>query len=144
MHKIRLNTLFTFVHSGLKDQRLTLTYLGIGLKTLSNTEQKHDIKRADRLCGNIHLYSKRIDFYKYMAGSLIVKELHPLLIIDWSPINGSKIFQLLCVSIPIEGRALSIYEKAYKESDLNTPAAHQALLDDIKYCLPEGGAYHFS
>ena len=51
MHKARLNTLFTFFRSGLKDQRLTVTYLGRGLKSLSNTEQKHDIKRADRLCG---------------------------------------------------------------------------------------------
>lgn len=27
MNKTRLNTLLTFVHSGLKDQRLTVTYL---------------------------------------------------------------------------------------------------------------------
>ena len=138
MHKTRLNTLFTFVRSGLKDQRLTVTYLGRGLKSLSNTEQKHDIKRADRLCGNIHLHSERIDFYKYMASSLVVNERHPLLIVDWSPINGSSIFQLLRVSVPMGGRALTIYEKTYEESELNTPAAHQALLDNIKYCLPEG------
>ena len=138
MHKTRLNTLFTFVRSGLKDQRLTVTYLGRGLKSLSNTEQKHDIKRADRLCGNIHLHSERIDFYKYMARSLVVNERHPLLIVDWSPINGSSIFQLLRVSVPMGGRALTIYEKTYEESELNTPAAHQALLDNIKYCLPEG------
>jgi hypothetical protein len=92
MHKTRLNTLFTFVHSGLKDQRLTVTYLGRGLKGLSKTDKKHDIKRADRLCGNTYLHSERIDFYKYMAESLIVNERHPLLIVDWSPINGSEIF----------------------------------------------------
>ncbi len=102
MHKTRLNTLFTFVHSGLKDQRLTVTYLGRGLKSLSNTEQKHDIKRADRLCVNINLHAERIDFYRYMANSLVVKERHPLLIVDWSPINGSSIFQLLRVSVPME------------------------------------------
>ena len=138
MHKTRLNTLFTFVHSGLKDQRLTVTYLGRGLKGLSKTDKKHDIKRADRLCGNTYLHSERIDFYKYMAESLIVNERHPLLIVDWSPINGSEIFQLLRVSIPMGGRALTIYEKTYEESELNTRTAHQALLDAIKYCLPEG------
>ena len=57
MHKTRLNTLFTFVHSGLKDQRLTVTYLGRGLKSLSNTDTKHDIKRADRLCRNTFVFS---------------------------------------------------------------------------------------
>ena len=66
MHKTRLNTLFTFVHAGLKDQRLSVTYLGRGLKELSKTDKKHDIKRADRLCGNTFLHSERIDFYKYI------------------------------------------------------------------------------
>ena len=137
IHKTRLNTLFVFVESGLIDQRLTVTYLGRGLKKFSQTSKKHDIKRADRLCANTHLYSERIDYYRYMTESLIVNERHPLLIVDWSPINGNEIFQLLRVSIPMGGRALTIYEKAYKESELNTPTAHQALLDSIKYCLPE-------
>jgi hypothetical protein len=138
IHKTRLNTLFTFVQSGLMDQRLTVTYLGRGLKGLSKTEQKHDIKRADRLCGNTFLQYERIDFYKYMTESLISNERHPLLIVDWSPINGNEIFQLLRVSIPMGGRALTIYEKVYKESELNTRAAHQELLNAIEYCLPEG------
>ena len=138
MHKTRLNTLFTFVHAGLKDQRLSVTYLGRGLKELSKTDKKHDIKRADRLCGNTFLHSERIDFYKYMSDSLIANEPHPLLIVDWSPINGNEIFQLLRVSIPMGGRALTIYEKVYEESELNTRAAHQELLNAIRYCLPEG------
>ncbi len=117
---------------------MTVTYLGRGLKGLSKTDKKHDIKRADRLCGNTYLHSERIDFYKYMAESLIVNERHPLLIVDWSPVNGSEIFQLLRVSIPMGGRALTIYEKTYEESELNTRAAHQELLNAIKYCLPEG------
>ncbi len=86
----------------------------------------------------LFLHSERIDFYKYMAESLIVNERHPLLIVDWSPVNGSEIFQLLRVSIPMGGRALTIYEKTYEESELNTRAAHQELLNAIKYCLPEG------
>ena len=72
-----------------------------------------------------------------MAESLIVNERHPLLIVDWSPINGNEIFQLLRVSIPMGGRVLTIYEKTYEESELNTGATHQALLDSIQYCLPE-------
>lgn len=137
IHKVRLNTLFTFVKAGLRDQRLTVTYLGRGLQSLSKTDQKHDIKRADRLCGNLHLASERIDFYSYMSNTLITKDKNPLLIVDWSPVNGCSIFQLLRVSIPMGGRALTIYEKTYNESELNTPKAHQELLDSIKYCLPE-------
>ncbi len=44
IHKTRLNTLFTFVRSGLRDQRVTVTYLGRGLKSLSKTDKKYDIK----------------------------------------------------------------------------------------------------
>lgn len=59
-----------------------------------------------------------------MTQSFIINERHPLLIVDWSPINGSEILQLLRVSIPMKGLALTIYEKTYEESDLNTRTAH--------------------
>ena len=93
MHKSRLNTLFIFVHSGLIDQRLTVTYLGRGLKKFSKTDKKHDIKRADRLCGNTYIYSERIDFYRHMSETLIANERNPLFLVDWSPINDNEIFQ---------------------------------------------------
>jgi hypothetical protein len=44
IHSVRLNTLFTFVSSGCRDQRVSTTYLGRGLKKLSKTTKKHDIK----------------------------------------------------------------------------------------------------
>tara|TARA_R110002167_G_scaffold34573_1_gene110345 strand:+ start:145268 stop:145462 length:195 start_codon:yes stop_codon:yes gene_type:complete len=46
-----MNTLFTFVGAAMKDQRVMVTYLGRGLKSASETDKKHDIKRADRLIG---------------------------------------------------------------------------------------------
>ena len=92
IHKTRLNTLFTFVRSGLSDQRVTLTYLGRGLKSLSNTDKKHDIKRADRLIGNTHLHQERFCFYEHMTECLVGRQQHPFIIVDWSPINGGEIF----------------------------------------------------
>ena len=65
IHSTRLATLFTFVSSGMKDQRVSVTYLGRGLKSLSKTTVKNDIKRADRLIGNVHLHSERFCFYTY-------------------------------------------------------------------------------
>ena len=47
----------------MKDQRVSVTYLGRGLKSLSKTTVKNDIKRADRLIGNGHLHSERVCFY---------------------------------------------------------------------------------
>jgi hypothetical protein len=51
IHSVRLNTLFTFVSSGCRDQRVSTTYHGRGLKNLSKTTKKHDIKRSERLVG---------------------------------------------------------------------------------------------
>ena len=44
IHKTRLNTVFTFVRSGLRDQRVTVTYLGRGLKSLSKTDKKQKLR----------------------------------------------------------------------------------------------------
>lgn len=88
IHSVRLNTLFTFVDSAMRDQRVTVTYLGRGLKSASKTNKKHDIKRADRLIGNCHLHNERLCFYEHMSEALVRQEKHPLIIVDWSPING--------------------------------------------------------
>ena len=95
IHNTRLHTLCKFVESSLTDQRVSVTYLGRGLKNLSKTTKKHDIKRADRLIGNHHLHFDRHAIYEYMAEKLIRKNKNPIILIDWSPINGSEIFQLL-------------------------------------------------
>jgi hypothetical protein len=137
IHSVRLNTLFTFVSSGCRDQRVSTTYLGRGLKNLSKTTKKHDIKRSDRLVGNLHLHSERDNFYQYMTDQLVANQEHPIIIVDWSPINGSEIFQLHRASIAIKGRSLVIYEKVFTESELNTQTAHQYFLDKLEGLLPK-------
>ena len=82
IHKVRLNTLFTFVDAAMKDQRVTVTYLGRGLKNASKTDKKHDIKRADRLIGNPHLHHERFCFYEHMCEALVGEDKHPLVIVD--------------------------------------------------------------
>lgn len=71
-----------------------------------------------------------------MSETLVGQDKHPLIIVDWSPINGNEIFQVLRASIPMGGRALTLYEMVYPESELNTEAAHQALLDNVERCFP--------
>jgi len=136
IHLARLNTLFTFVQSGLRDQRVSVTYLGRGLKGLSQTTKKHDIKRADRLCGNSHLHGERLNYYSYLTRCLVGAQPHPIILVDWSPIQGNEIFQVLRASIPMGGRAITLYEKVHPESELNSRKAHQKFLDDLEKCLP--------
>ncbi len=136
IHSVRLSTVFTFVESGMRDQRVSVTYLGRGLKNSSDTDKKHDIKRADRLIGNPYLHSERLYFYEFMTEHLVGHNPHPLVIVDWSPINGQDMFQVLRASIPMGGRALTLYEKVYPESELNSEKTHIDLLDNLAHCLP--------
>jgi hypothetical protein len=138
IHRTRLSTLMTFVRSGIKEQRVSVTYLGRDLKSLSKTSKKHDIKRADRLCGNHYLHNERLNYYSLMTRQLVGAQQHPIILVDWSPIDGSEIFQVLRASIPMGGRALTLYEKVHPESALNTNKAHQQFLDDLAECLPQG------
>ena len=67
---------------------------------------KHDVKRADRLIGNTYLHQEKVYFYQLMSERLLGHQKHPLILVDWSPINGAEIFQVLRASIPMDGRAL--------------------------------------
>ena len=137
IHKTRLISLMTAVNTACTGQNVSVTGLGRKMKDLSKTTTKHDIKRIDRLIGNQHLHNDRFCFYQYMSKQLIGPQEYPLLIVDWSPIPGKTLFQLLRVSIPMGGRTLTIYEGCFEEKYLNSPKVHQDILEDIALILPE-------
>lgn len=138
IHKTRLNALMAGVSSGVTEHQISVTSLGRNLRDFSNTSTKHDIKRMDRLIGNDKLHQDRSKIYAMMTKYLIGQENHPLLIVDWSPIEGQSLFQLLRVSLPKGGRSLTLYEQCYPESWLNNNDAHNALLDELERLLPAG------
>ncbi len=137
IHKIRLKALMAGVTSGLTEHQLTVTGLGRNLKSYSKTDTKHDIKRMDRLIGNPHLHAERKEIYQYLSKLLIGSQQHPVLIADWSPIPGNEIFQLLRISIPMQGRSLTIYEECFDEKKLNNSQVHNTFLDELEDILPE-------
>lgn len=138
IHEMRLKALMAGVSSALTEHQVTVTGLGRNLKSFSKTKTKHDIKRMDRLIGNKHLLVERKAIYQYLTKHLVVNQKHPILIADWSPIPGSEIFQLLRVSIPMGGRALTIYEECFIEKKLNNTRVHDTFLDELADILPEG------
>ncbi len=71
-----------------------------------------------------------------MTEYLVGNNPNPLVIVNWSPVNGQEILQILRASIPMGGRTLTLYEKVYPESELNSERAHQELLDQLSACLP--------
>jgi DDE family transposase len=138
IHNIRLIALIAAVTSTIKGQQLTVTGLGRNLKSHSNTDTKHDIKRMDRIIGNPHLHAERKDIYRYLLTLLVGQQKHPILIADWSPIPGNEIFQLHRISIPMGGRTLTVYEECFEEKKLNNTQVHNVFLDELEALLPEG------
>ncbi|MHA2219754.1 MAG: IS4 family transposase [Candidatus Hodarchaeales archaeon] len=138
LHKIRKKALLSAVEAGARHHRGSVTGLGRSLKSLSKTQTKYDIKRMDRLVGNKRLHKERKTIYMACAVRLIGNRRHPLLLVDWSPVEGRDIFQVVRVSIPMGGRSLTIYEKIYPESKLANAKAHEELLDELEQILPPG------
>ena len=115
---------------------LTLTGLGRGM-IKTKTKVKHCIKRVCRLLGNENLHRERLGVYASIARALLKGTKYPLIIIDWSPVNRVD-KQMLRASIPIGGRAFTIYEEVYLEKQLGTVSAHREFLGKLALIIPAG------
>jgi hypothetical protein len=98
IHATRLQALMAAVQAGLKGASVSITQLG---RSLSGPAYiKHKIKRMDRLAGNYHLNTERMEIYGAMSQWLLQSLPMPLILIDWSPLgcrNRSRIFHRFLV-----------------------------------------------
>jgi len=117
----------------LHGHRLTLTDLGRAMPSEAYT--KHSIKRVDRLLGNARLQHERQLFYWKMLTALLGSLRHPLILVDWSPINAASDLYLLRASIPLAGRAFPVYESVHDRE--GCPQRQKQLLDALAIILPE-------
>ena len=84
IHATRLTVLLAGVGAAVRARRLTLTEIGRGVVTKS--QPKHAIKRIDRLLGNRHLASERLDLYRCLAHQVLGSVREPLII---PPMRGN-------------------------------------------------------
>ncbi|TBU81444.1 IS4 family transposase [Pseudomonas dryadis] len=133
IHAKRLTSLMSCVASLLRGHRLTLTSLGRSLP--GKAYVKHSIKRVDRLLGNRQLHLERSLFYWKMLGALLGSLRHPVILVDWSPINAASDLYLLRASIPLAGRAFPIYEAMHDRE--GCPKRQGQLLDALALMLPK-------
>jgi len=94
--------------------RVSPSYVGRVLR--SNALPKHNIKRIDRLLGNVHLHGEWATYYRAIAQFLLRDEQRPLIIVDWS--GTTKGLHTLAAAVPIGGRAATIYAEVHPESKL--------------------------
>lgn len=119
-------------------QKETLTLTGLGRAMLeTETKVKHSIKRVCRLLSNPFLYRERRGVYGFISAALLKNLQYPIIIIDWSPVNHTD-KQILRATIPIGGRAFTLYEEVHPESKLGTLPVHKAFIRRLAAFVPEG------
>ncbi|MGV6477259.1 IS4-like element ISAzvi5 family transposase [Azotobacter vinelandii] len=132
IHARRLEALMAAVAALLQGRRLTLTALGRSLP--GSAWPRQAIKRIDRLLGNRQLQAERGLFYWVMLRALLGSLRHPLILVDWSPIDATGNLFLLRASMPLAGRSLPVCEVVPPRE--GCPRCQRRLLEALAAMLP--------
>lgn len=133
MHAARRDAVAAVVGAGLCGGRLTVTDLGRCLS--SDAREKHCIKRACRLLSNRHLHGERLAIYGRLARFAVGCSTRPVVIVDWSDMDGSKRHFLIRASTPVGGRAVTLYEEVHPKATADKPMTHRGFLRRLSEML---------
>lgn len=136
MHAARRKTLVQSISSLLAGANATVTSIGRGIH--SNTSDKHNIKRADRLLSNPHLLAEIPSIYLACTRLFTSLTTQPIIHVDWSDLDEYKRHYLLRASMAFEGRSITLYEKVHCIKTKEKPTTHEAFLEQLKWILPQG------
>ena len=134
IHRTRGQSLSAAVSSALSGHALSVTSLGRGLR--GPVDEKHQIKRMDRLLSNRHLQGERVGIYRAVALKMLGSCQRPVIAVDWSDLDGCQRHFLLRASLLTEGRSLTLYEEVHPLSGKDKPASHAQLLRQLQAFLP--------
>ena len=72
-----------------------------------------------------------------MAGFVIKNNKRPTISVDWSGLTPCGAFHFLRASCPVKGRAITVFEKSYRESEYMKQSTHQEFMNKLKQILPD-------
>ena len=137
MHARRVSALLEAVNALIRGRRLVLMDLARACAAAQGDGRvKAALKRLDRLLGNVRLHAERHCLYAGMAHWLMVNP-HPLIVVDWSDLQGHGKKFLLRAAIPVRGQALTVLEEVYEEHQKQKPHIERAFLQRLKKILPQ-------
>ena len=134
VHKKRMVAVMFLTSALMTGRKLSVT--GLGRAICNHTHTKHNIKRADRLIGNAALNQERLIIYKAMAKLIIGQQRRPVILIDWSDLSADREFHMLRASIPVDGRAMTIYEESHHQRCDGNPHVQKRFLQKLSAVLP--------
>ena len=134
-HRARLEAVMRVVESLLSGAKLSLTHLGRCRP--GGAYVKHHIKAVDRLLGNEHLHGERHGIYRALCAKMLCGVARPVVIVDWADTAQDRQWLILRASVPIDGRAVTIYEEVHALRHYNSPRTHRRFLQHFRGVLPE-------
>lgn len=133
MHGRRRNVLLHAVQALIDGRRLTLTDLS---RSWPDATFAHaPLKALDRLLSNRHLHREHGPLHRAMATWLLTQA-RPVIVVDWSDLKGDGRWCLLRAAVPVGGRSLTVYERIYPNTRLNSPGAQREFLDALATIIP--------
>jgi len=134
IHKVRRKALMSTVTALIQGKKLSVT--GLGRSMPGEIDEKHQIKKADRLIGNPYLNQERHHIYAALVKLAIGKCRQPVIHIDWSDLSPDREFHWLRATIPVGGRALPVYEESHRQANYANPQVERRFLKKLKAILP--------
>ena len=135
-HVTRAAALVRVVRALLTGGKLSLTHFGRSLDGRAHV--KHQIKAVDRLLGNGHLHDELSGIYRAIARSLLVNNNRPIILVDWSDFELGREWLMLKATLPVNGRAITLFERVFPFKRYNSPSAHSEFLRGLYGILPQG------
>lgn len=134
IHKIRLSSLLSAVHSLLDNGKLTLTSLGRNMTGAAYV--KHKIKKVDRLLSNEKLLSERFYVYKELSGKILKSLQEAIIIVDWSGCCSQQRW-ILQASIVMSGRSIPLYKEIHPLKLISNPVVERDFLQSLYKIVPK-------
>ena len=94
------------------------------------------LKALDRLLSNRRLHQAVIPFHQAMAGWLLSGDGRPFVLVDWADLKGDGRWAVLRASVPIGGRALTLYEQIFPLQRMGQPKAQEEFLQQLRRVIP--------
>lgn len=135
IHKKRMTALMDMVQACIQGKKLSVSGLGRAIKNV--VFEKHNIKRADRLIGNPALNQERGQIYRVLARWVISQQHRPIILVDWSKLSTDGHYHALRASLPVGGRALTLYDEVHPLTKLANPGVEKRFLKTLKTLLPK-------
>jgi len=133
-HQARISALMRVVESLLSGGKLSLTQLG--RYRAGTAYVKHHIKAVDRLLGNHHLHAEREAIYRALSTRMLAGVARPVIVVDWADTARDRDWLTLRASVPVDGRAITLYEEVYPLRHYNTSRTHRQFLNTLHRVLP--------